>query len=83
MKVLHELGALAICWATLSTHHMMRTMSSLQTPWFYRKLMDAVELRTQEYGMKAFEVIEHDMPKHIATSMRRGRDEDVVRARPH
>lgn len=55
----------------------------MQTPWFYRKLMDAVELRTQEYGMKAFEVIEHDMPKHIATSMRRGRDEDVVRARPH
>jgi len=34
--------------------------------WSYRELMDAVELKAQEYGMKAFEVVEYNTSKYCA-----------------
>ncbi|PLC68659.1 hypothetical protein B7L70_02060 [Vulcanisaeta sp. EB80] len=43
--------------------------------------MDAVGLRAQEHGVKAFEIIEHDASKYIVASVRRGRSEDVIKAR--
>jgi hypothetical protein len=43
--------------------------------------MDAVGLRAQEHGVKAFEIIGHDASKYIVASVRRGRSEDVIKAR--
>jgi len=34
--------------------------------WSYRKLMDVIELKAQEYGMKAFEVVEYNTSKYCA-----------------
>jgi transposase len=34
--------------------------------WSYRKLMDTIELKAQEYGMKVFEVVEYDTSKYCA-----------------
>jgi len=34
--------------------------------WSYRELMDAIELKTQEYGIKAFEVVEYNTSKYCA-----------------
>ncbi|NAY82412.1 MAG: transposase [Thaumarchaeota archaeon] len=34
--------------------------------WSYRKLMDAIELKAQEYGMKVFEVVEYNTSKYCA-----------------
>jgi len=34
--------------------------------WSYRKLMDAIELKAQEYGIKVYEVIEYNTSKYCA-----------------
>ena len=34
--------------------------------WSYRKLMDVIELKAQEYGMKVFEVVEYGTSKYCA-----------------
>jgi len=34
--------------------------------WSYRKLMDAVELKAQEYGIRVYEVLEHNTSNHCA-----------------
>ncbi len=34
--------------------------------WSYRKLMDAVELKAQEYGIKVYEVVEYNTSKYCA-----------------
>jgi len=34
--------------------------------WSYRELMDIIELKAQEYGMKAFEVVEYNTSKYCA-----------------
>jgi len=34
--------------------------------WSYRKLMGVIELKAQEYGMKAFEVVEYNTSKYCA-----------------
>jgi len=34
--------------------------------WSYRELMDVIELKAQEYGMKAFEVVEYNTSKYCA-----------------
>jgi putative transposase len=34
--------------------------------WSYRKLMDIIELKAQEYGMKVFEVVEYNTSKYCA-----------------
>jgi len=34
--------------------------------WSYRELMDVIELKAQEYGMKAFEVVEYNTLKYCA-----------------
>jgi len=34
--------------------------------WTYRKLMDAIELKAQEYGMRVYEVLEYNTSNHCA-----------------
>jgi len=34
--------------------------------WSYRKLMDAIELKAQEYGMRVYEVVEYNTSKYCA-----------------
>ena len=34
--------------------------------WSYRKLVDAIELKAQEFGMKVYEVVEYDTSKYCA-----------------
>jgi len=34
--------------------------------WSYRELMDAIELKAQEYGMKVYEVVEYNTSKYCA-----------------
>ncbi|QPG49180.1 transposase [Saccharolobus solfataricus] len=34
--------------------------------WSYRKLMESIELKAQEYGMKVFEVVEYNTSKYCA-----------------
>jgi len=34
--------------------------------WSYRKLMEAIELKAQEYGMKVYEVVEYNTSKYCA-----------------
>jgi len=34
--------------------------------WSYRKLMEAIELKAQEYGMRVFEVVEYNTSKYCA-----------------
>ncbi|MGC9108611.1 MAG: transposase, partial [Infirmifilum sp.] len=34
--------------------------------WSYRKLMDAIEFKAQEYGMRVFEVVEYSTSKYCA-----------------
>jgi putative transposase len=34
--------------------------------WSYRRLMDVIELKAQEYGMRVFEVVEYDASKYCA-----------------
>ena len=34
--------------------------------WTYRKLMEAIELKAQEYGMKVYEVVEYNTSKYCA-----------------
>ena len=34
--------------------------------WSYSKLMEAIELKAQEYGIKVFEVVEYNTSKHCA-----------------
>jgi len=37
--------------------------------WSYRRLMDVIELKAQEYGMRVFEVVEYDASKYCAFTM--------------
>jgi putative transposase len=34
--------------------------------WTYRRLMDAIELKAQEYGIRVYEVLEHNTSNHCA-----------------
>jgi transposase len=34
--------------------------------WSYRRLMNVIELKAQEYGMRVFEVVEYDASKYCA-----------------
>jgi len=34
--------------------------------WTYRKLMDAIELKAQEYGIRVYEVLEYSTSNHCA-----------------
>ena len=34
--------------------------------WSYRKFMDTIELKAQEYGMKVFEDVEYDTSKYLS-----------------
>jgi len=52
VKVLHELGASAICLGYPFSVAPEEGNEFTLNLWSYRKLMDAVELKAQEYGLK-------------------------------
>ncbi len=66
VKELHEQGA--------STIHLDYPLNIAQDKgnkftvnmWSYHKLMDAIELKAQEYGMKVFEVVEYNTSRYCA-----------------
>jgi putative transposase len=66
VKELHEQGA--------STIHLDYPLNIAQDKgnkftvnmWSYRKLMDAIELKAQEYGMNVFEVVEYNTSRYCA-----------------
>ena len=66
VKVLHELGASAICLGYPFSVAPEEGNEFTLNLWSYRKLMDAVELKAQEYGLKAVEVVEHDTSKYCS-----------------
>jgi len=63
---LHELG--------VSTIHLGYPLNIVQDKgskftvnmWSYRKLMEAIELKAQEYGIRVFEVVEYNTSKYCA-----------------
>ncbi|MFP3219962.1 MAG: zinc ribbon domain-containing protein, partial [Candidatus Marsarchaeota archaeon] len=66
VKALHELGASAICLGYPLSAAREEGNELTVNLWFYRKLMDAVKSRAQEYGVKALEVVEHGTSKQCA-----------------
>jgi len=68
VKALHELGASAICLGySLNVAHEEGNELTVNL-WSYRELMDAVESKPHEYGVEAFEVVEHDASKYCAST---------------
>ena len=66
VKELHEQGASTIYPGypfDIAQDKGNRFTSNL---WSYRKLMDIIRLKAQEYGMKAFEVVEYNTSKYCA-----------------
>jgi len=66
VKALHELRASAICLGYPLNVAQEEGNELTVNLWSYRELMDAVESRAQEYGVKAFRVAEHDTSKYRA-----------------
>ena len=63
VKTLHELGVSAVY---LGYPYCISQDKFTVNVWSYRKLMDAIELKAQEYGVKVYEVVEHNTSKLCA-----------------
>ena len=63
---LHELGVSAIYLGYPFNIAQDRGNKFSVNLWSYRKLMDEIELRAQEYGMKVYEVVEYNTSKFCA-----------------
>jgi putative transposase len=66
IEQLHELGVSIIylgCPFNIAQEKGNKFTSNL---WTYRKLMEAIELKAQEYGIRVFEVVEHNTSKYCA-----------------
>ena len=66
LKTLHELGASTIYLGYPLNIAQDKGNKFTVNMWSYRKLMDAIELKAQEYGMKVFEVVEYKTSKYCA-----------------
>jgi len=66
VKELHEQGASTIYLGYPFNIAQDQGNKFTVNMWSYRKLMDAIELKAQEYGMKAFEVVEYNTSKYCA-----------------
>jgi len=66
VKALHELGVSAICLGYPFSIAQDKGNKFTSNLWSYRELMDVVELKAQEYGMKVFEVVEYNTSKYCA-----------------
>jgi len=64
VKALHELGVSAICSGYPLSAAREEGNELTANLWSFRKPMDVIELRAHDYGVKAFEVVEHDASKY-------------------
>ena len=64
LETLHELGVSTIYLGYPFSIAQDRGNKFTVNMWSYRKLMDAIELKAQEYGMKVFEVVEYNTSKY-------------------
>jgi putative transposase len=66
IKVLHELGVSTIYLGYPFNIAQDKGNKFTVNMWSYRKLMEAIELKAQEYGIKVFEVVEYNTSKYCA-----------------
>jgi putative transposase len=66
LKQLHELGVSTIYLGYPFNIAQDKGNKFTSNMWPYRKLMEAIELKAQEYGMSVFIVIEYNTSKHCA-----------------
>jgi putative transposase len=66
LKQLHELGVSTIYLGYPFNIVQDKGSKFTVNMWTYRKLMEAIELKAQEYGMKVFEVVEYNTSKYCA-----------------
>ncbi|MFP3220393.1 MAG: transposase [Candidatus Marsarchaeota archaeon] len=66
LKQLHELGVSTIYLGYPFNIAQDKGNKFTSNMWSYRELMDVIELKAQERGMKAFEVVEYNTSKYCA-----------------
>jgi putative transposase len=66
VKTLHELGVSTIYLGYPFNIAQQKGNKFTVNMWTYRKLMEAIELKAQEYGMKVFIVIEYNTSRYCA-----------------
>jgi putative transposase len=66
LNELHELGVSTIYMGYPFNIAQDNGNKFTANMWSYRKLMDVIELKAQEYGMRVFEVVEYDTSKYCA-----------------
>jgi len=66
LKQLHELGVSTIYLGYPFNIAQERGNKFTVNMWSYRKLMEAIELKAQEYGIRVFEVVEYNTSKYCA-----------------
>jgi len=66
LKQLHELGISTIYLGYPFNIAQDKGNKFTSNMWSYRESMDVIELKAQEYGMKAFEVVEYNTSKYCA-----------------
>jgi putative transposase len=66
VKTLHELGVSTIYLGYPLNIVQDKGSKFTVNMWSYRKLMEAIELKAQEYGIRVFEVVEYNTSKYCA-----------------
>jgi len=66
LNELHELGVSTIYMGYPFNIAQDKGNKFTANMWSYRKLMDVIELKAQEYGMRVFEVVEYGTSKYCA-----------------
>jgi len=66
LKTLHELGVSTIYLGYPLNIAQERGNKFTVNMWSYRKLMEAIELKAQEYGIRVFEVVEYNTSRYCA-----------------
>jgi putative transposase len=66
VKTLHELGVSTIYLGYPLNIAQQKGNKFTVNMWSYRKLMEAIELKAQEYGIRVFEVVEYNTSKYCA-----------------
>jgi len=66
LKALHEQGASTIYLGYPFNIAQDKGNKFTVNMWSYRELMDIIELKAQEYGMKTFEVVEYNTSRYCA-----------------
>jgi putative transposase len=66
LKQLHELGVSTIYLGYPFNIAQDKGNKFTSNMWSYRKLMEAIELKAQEYGIKVYEVVEYNTSRYCA-----------------